>query len=91
MRGGGMGSGMRGGGMRGGGGPRGSGSSVTKDGDREGSVQDRIDANDTKAYLDGESLLREDQRERAREIASDFREKLYERREALRAQAEAGK
>jgi hypothetical protein len=50
-----------------------------------------MDANDTKAYLDAENLLKAEQRERAREIAADFREKLYERREQLRAQAAAAK
>ncbi len=90
MRSGGMGGGMRGGGM-GGRAPRGSGAGSTNETHQEASVQDRMDANDTKAYLDAEDLLKAEQRERAREIASEFREKLYERREQLRAQAAAAK
>jgi hypothetical protein len=52
---------------------------------REESLEDRLDANDTKACLDIEALLNEGQREQAREIASDYRAKLYERRDATRA------
>jgi hypothetical protein len=88
-RGGGMGGGMRGGGM-GGRGLRGGGSSAPAHGLSESSIEDRMDANDTKAYLDAESAsLTEGQKDRAREIASEYREKLYERRELLRAQAAA--
>jgi hypothetical protein len=85
MRGGGMGGGMRGGGM-GGRGPRGGAgrSSAPAPEISEASIQDRLDANDTKAFLDAESSLADGQKDRAREIASDFREKLYERRELLR-------
>jgi hypothetical protein len=35
---------------------------------------------DTKAYLDAEEVLTEDQRAPAREVASEYREQLYERR-----------
>ena len=90
MPGGGMrGGGMRGGGMRGAGappGPRGANGSGGGE-----SIQDRLAANDTKAYLDAEALLDERQRERARELASDYREKLYDRREADRGRAAASK
>jgi len=85
MRGGGMGGGMRGGGM-GGRGPRGGGGRSIAPAPEisEASIQDRLDANDTKAFLDAEGSLADGQKDRAREIASDFREKLYERRELLR-------
>jgi hypothetical protein len=52
-----------------------------KEKDRHLSLQDRLDSNDTKAYLDGEELLTEAQRDRAREIASDYRAALYDQRE----------
>ena len=82
--GGGRGGGMRGGGMRGGGmgGRRGpppgneAGAPVT--------LQDRLDENDTKAFLDAEQVLTEAQRDLASEIASDYRAQLYERREVER-------
>ena len=80
MRGGGMpGAGMPGGGMGGphGGHPPGGGAG-TPQGD---SLEDRLDADDTKAYLDIEDLLTPAQREPAREIASDFRAQLYDRRQ----------
>jgi outer membrane receptor protein involved in Fe transport len=89
------GGGMRGGGMRGGGMGRGLrgpiGGGATKASDHEASIQDRMDADDTKAYLDGENLLKPEQRDQAREIASDFRAQLYERREAERAAAAAAR
>jgi hypothetical protein len=90
----GNGSGGPSGGMRGGGmgrrGSRGGGSSPPAHVITESSIEDRMDANDTKAYLDAESAsLTEGQKDRAREIASEYREKLYERRELLRAQAAA--
>jgi hypothetical protein len=48
------------------------------------SVEQRMDDNDTRAYLDAEeTVLTPGQRERARDIAEDFREKLYDRRELL--------
>ena len=82
---------MRGGGM-GGHGPRPpAGGGAASASDPEAAAQDRMDANDTKAYLDGEALLKDEQRERAREIASDYREKLYERRELLRSRASSTK
>jgi hypothetical protein len=95
VRGGGTGGGgMRGGGMRGGGmggrAPRTGGGNAPPT-DREASLEDRMDANDTKAYLDIETVLTDAQREPAREIASDYREKLYERREKARAEAAAAK
>lgn len=81
------GGGMRGGGMPGGGmgGPRGghppAGGAGTPQGE---SLEDRLDADDTKAYLDIEDLLTPAQREPAREIASDFRAQLYDRRQQQR-------
>ena len=48
------------------------------------SIEERIDDNDTHAYLEAEEIvLTPEQRERARDIAEDYREKLYDRREAL--------
>jgi len=90
MRGGGMGAGMPGGGMRGGGmgGGRGGhsfGAGAAKPGGE--SLEDRLDANDTKAYLDIEDVLTPAQRDAAREIASDYRAQLYDRREQQRTQA----
>ncbi len=75
--------GMRGGGMRGGGmGPRTGGSFGGGAGKPKGeSMADRLDANDTKAYLDIEDILTPEQRDAAREIASDYRAQLYDRRE----------
>jgi hypothetical protein len=86
------GGGMRGGGMRGGGmrshGPQGPGVAAGEP-RHEPSIEDRLDANDTSAYLDAEAFLKDEQREKAREIASDFREKLYDRRVLLGARAAA--
>ena len=48
-------------------------------------AQERMDENDTKAYLDAEVLLSESQRPRAREIAEEYREQLYDWRAAMRA------
>jgi hypothetical protein len=78
--------GMRGGGMRGGGGggrrpPEG----ARHPGVDESKVEDRLDEADTKAYTDAEDVLTEEQREAAREVASEYREQLYERREQARA------
>jgi hypothetical protein len=87
MQGGGMGGGMHGGGMHGGrmgGRSPASGSSSGKQADRAATLEDRLDEDDTKAYLDVESVFTEAQKERAREIASDYRELLYERRENAR-------
>jgi hypothetical protein len=48
------------------------------------SVEERMDDNDTHAYLEAEGIvLTPEQRERARDIAEDYREKLYDRREVL--------
>jgi hypothetical protein len=48
------------------------------------SVEERIDDNDTHAYLEAEGIvLTPEQREPARDIAEDYREKLYDRREVL--------
>jgi hypothetical protein len=58
-----------------------------KEGDRETTLEDRLDENDTKAYLDVEGVLAEGQKSRAREIASDYREQLYERREKARGRS----
>jgi len=45
-----------------------------------GTLQERIDDNDTQAYLQAESVLTPEQQPRAREIASRFREELWDRR-----------
>jgi hypothetical protein len=87
MHGGGMGGGMHGGGMHGGrmgGRSPASGSGSGKEADRTATLEDRLDENDTKAYLDAESVFTEAQKARAREIASDYREQLYEQRESAR-------
>ena len=48
------------------------------------SIEERRDDNDTHAYLEAEEIvLTPEQRERARDIAEDYREKLYDRREVL--------
>jgi hypothetical protein len=77
MRGGGMGGGRRGVGM---GGPGGGAASGGRTAQGE-SFEDRLDADDTKAYLDIEDVLTPDQRAPAREIASDYRAQLYDRRQ----------
>jgi hypothetical protein len=80
----GMGGGMRGGGMRGGrmgGRSPTSGAGGGKEADHAAALEDRLDENDTKAYLDVEAALTEAQKARAREIASEYREQLYEQRE----------
>jgi hypothetical protein len=97
MGGGGMGRAMGGGRMGAGGGMRGGrmggrapgaqGGNGANTAERATKLQDRFDDNDTKAYLDGEGVLTEEQRSRAREIASDYREQLYERRELLSQRA----
>jgi hypothetical protein len=82
--------GMHGGGMHGGrmaGRSPASGSGGEKDADRAATLEDRLDENDTKAYLDAESVFTEAQKARAREIASDYREQLYERRENARTKS----
>ena len=87
------GGGMRGGGMRGGGmgGRRGapSASHPSAAGPDAATVQDRLDENDTKAFLDAEQVLTQLQRDPAREIASDYRAQLYERRELDRQKGSA--
>ena len=45
-----------------------------------GTLQQRIDDNDTQAYLQAENVLTPEQQPRAREIASRFREELWDRR-----------
>jgi hypothetical protein len=56
------------------------------------SLQERLDGNDTEAYENAErSVLQKDQTERAREIASKYREELFDRREMARKRGEAGK
>jgi hypothetical protein len=96
MNGGGMnGGGMRGGGMRGGGmgGRRGApaASHPSAAGPDAATVQDRLDENDTKAFLDAEQVLTDAQRDPAREIASDYRAQLYERREREKQKGAATK
>ena len=87
------GGGMRGGGMHGGGmgGRRGSPQAghEAADGTAAATIQDRLDENDTKAFLDAEQVLTESQRDPAREIASDYRAQLYERRELERQKSGA--
>ena len=90
----GMGGGMRGGGMRGGrmrGAIPASGTAAGKKTDRQGILEDRLDENDTKAYLDAEGVLTEAQKDRARDIASDYRERLYEQRAKARSEATQSK
>jgi len=90
MRGRGMGGGMHGGGMHGGrmgGGAPASGSGDAKKTNRQSALEDRLDENDTKAYLDAEDVLTEAQKPRARDIASDYREQLYEQRELAHSKA----
>ncbi len=48
------------------------------------SVEERIDDNDTNAYLEAEKVLTEAQRARAMEIASKFRQERWDRRHAAR-------
>jgi hypothetical protein len=94
MRGGGMGGGMRSGGMHGGrmgGRSAAPGAGGGKEADRAAALEDRLDENDTKAYLDAENVLTEAQRARAREIASDYREQLYEQRENARVKSASTK
>jgi hypothetical protein len=94
MHGGGMGGGMRGGGMHGGGmggRPAAAASGGAKRTDRQGILEDRLDDNDTKAYLDAEELLTDAQKGPAREIASDYRERLYQEREIARSKSAATK
>jgi hypothetical protein len=94
MGGGWMGGGMRGGGMHGGrmgGGIPASGSSGVRKTDRQATLEDRLDENDTKAYLDAENVLTEEQKGRARDIASEYREQLYEQREVARSKATSSK
>ena len=85
--------GMHGGGMHGGGmhggrmGGRSPASGGGKEADRAATLEDRLDENDTKAYLDAEGVFTEAQKEKAREIASDYREHLYEQRESARSSA----
>jgi hypothetical protein len=94
MQGGGMGGGMHGGGMHGGrmgGRAPASGAGGGKQADRAATLEDRLDENDTKAYLDAESVFTEAQKEAAREIASDYREHLYEQREIARSKSAQNK
>jgi hypothetical protein len=89
MRGGGMGGGGMHGGRIGAGIP--AGSSGARKTDRQAAIEDRLDENDTKAYLDAENVLTETQKGRARDIASDYREQLYEERETARRKAASSK
>jgi hypothetical protein len=81
--------GMRGGrmgGMGGMGGRRRSGGVSPSAGerDRPPTAEERMDDNDTRAYLEAEAVLDEEQRPKARDIAERYREALYDRREQLR-------
>jgi hypothetical protein len=84
------GGGMRGGGMRGGRMPRGPAGEGSK-GNPEATAQDRMDENDTKAYLDAEGVLTDAQKAKARDIAEDYREQLYDRRAAAAASSSTNK
>ena len=53
---------------------------MTKGANADATAQDRMDEDDTKAYLEGEEILTEPQRARVRDIAEDYREQLYDRR-----------
>jgi len=67
-------------------GPMGSAVDNTKHPDPES----RMDENDTDAYFAAEALLSEAQQPRAREIAEEYREQLYDYREAVRAKRSGG-
>jgi hypothetical protein len=73
---------MGGGGMGRRGGAR---SGDGQSGDRP-TLQERIDDDDTKAFLAAEPIFDESQRDRACEIAEDYREKRWERQQTLAAQ-----
>ncbi len=79
---------MRGGRMGGGRGFRAPNNNGPSQGQRASKLEDRLEDDDTKAYLDGEAVLSEPQREQAREIASDYRAQLYDRRELLKQRAD---
>jgi hypothetical protein len=86
---GGMGGGMNGGmggsfGSRGG--ARGSRQRTQSGASLGDQADQKIDDNDTHAYLEAEGSLEEAQRTAARDIASQFRAQLYERRRKLKAQ-----
>ena len=94
IQGSGMGGGMRGGGMHGGrmgGRSAAPGAGSGKEADRAAALDDRLDENDTKAYLDAENVLTEAQKTRTREIASDYRERLYEQGETARVKSASTK
>jgi hypothetical protein len=71
---GGMGKGGGRGMMGGGGGGR---RSAAPQGPTPKAVNDKLDDNDTAAYLEGEQVLTEAQKPRARELASKYREQLF--------------
>jgi hypothetical protein len=56
------------------------GSNAADDSHRPKSPQERMDDNDTAAYLEAEKLLTDAQRTQAREIASRYREELWNAR-----------
>lgn len=60
-------------------------SSVDASARRSETTQEKMDSNDSAAYLEAESLLTADQRPRAREIAERYREQLFEWREVVKA------
>jgi hypothetical protein len=73
--------GRGGGGHAGGRGIRsGASSAHHKAGDETATDQAKLDDNDTKAFLEAEQVLTEGQRDAAREIASDYRAELFDRR-----------
>ena len=56
--------------------------SPASDGAGPKSLEERMDDNDTSAYLEAEKILTEQQRARATEIASKFRQERWDRRHA---------
>jgi hypothetical protein len=46
-----------------------------------------MDDNDTQAYLEAENVLTEAQRPKAREIATQYREELWDQRHSARARS----
>jgi hypothetical protein len=82
--GGGMGGGMGGGAGHGGAAGAAPGAPPRRDSARaREALEARLDDADTRAFLKIESVLTPAQRERAREVASRYREQLFERREQL--------
>jgi hypothetical protein len=73
-------NGARGSGSMGGGRMRPEGPAGEAPGPGAEALHQKLDDNDTAAYLEAELLLTEAQRPRAREVASRYREQVFERR-----------